>query len=118
MKKDDDPANADLAAYLRRATRGLKSRKRQEITSELIGHLEARVQEFKLAGVDAAALRQTLRELGEPDYVHSGMQRVYLRPSLLRTTGLLGALACGAVFIACPLRNPPRNSGPSHITLL
>lgn len=67
-----------LSRYLRGATKGL-GRRQQEVRRELIGHIEARVQDFKLAGFgDAEALRQTLRELGEPEYVHLGMQRVDL----------------------------------------
>lgn len=99
MKGDDA-----VSTYLSRATRGLRRHTRQDIASELIGHIEARIQDFKLAGFsDAEALRQTLRELGEPDHVQHGMQRVYVWPAALRTTGLLGALACGSVILLLQL---------------
>lgn len=91
---EDDP----LQTYLTRATRGLHHRTRQEVGRELRGHIEARVQDFLLAGYsDAEALRRTLAELGEPAHVQGGMQRVYVWPQAMRGS-LLGALACGAVY--------------------
>ncbi|GHF40801.1 hypothetical protein HNQ07_001556 [Deinococcus metalli] len=87
----------DLHTYLQRATRGLRAAQRLEVRSELLGHIEARVQEFRLAGSgDAEALRRTLTELGAPAYVRSGMQRVYVWPQAARGS-VLGALACAAV---------------------
>ncbi|PNY81631.1 permease prefix domain 1-containing protein [Deinococcus koreensis] len=92
MSEDDD-----LRTYLNRATRRLQRHRAQEIRSELLGHIGARVEDFRLAGFsDAEALRRTLRELGEPGFVQGGMQRVYLWPGALRLS-LLGALACGAL---------------------
>lgn len=92
MSEDDD-----LTTYLSRATRHLHRHKALEIRRELLGHIGARVEEFRLAGFsDAEALRRTLRELGEPAVIHSGMQRVYLWPGALRLS-LLGTLACGAL---------------------
>lgn len=91
MKGDDA-----LTTYLHGATRGLRRRERQAVTSELLGHIEARVQDFKLGGLsDAEALRQTLRELGEPAHVQRGMQRVYVWPGLIRTAGLSSLLIAG-----------------------
>ncbi|WP_309572000.1 permease prefix domain 1-containing protein, partial [Deinococcus sp.] len=91
---DDD----DLYTYLTRATRGLRARQRQDVRSELLGHIEARVQDFRVDGhSDAEALRRTLAELGAPAHVHRGMQRVYVWPQAMRGS-MLGALACTAVY--------------------
>lgn len=88
--------------YVRQATRGLWGRARRELKTELEGHIAERCQDFRLAGLSAEeAERQTLRELGAPTRVSSGMLDVHTVPALSRA-GVLSALLATAVFSALP----------------
>ncbi|AZI43301.1 hypothetical protein EHF33_11570 [Deinococcus psychrotolerans] len=76
--------------YLRAATRGLWGRARRELQTELQGHINERVAEFRLGGLSSEdAERQTLRELGTPVRVSGGMLGVHTVPAL----GKAGALS-------------------------
>ncbi|THF71619.1 hypothetical protein E7T06_01290 [Deinococcus sp. Arct2-2] len=92
--------SGDIARYLQRSTRGLWGRQRRELRQELRGHLEARCQELRLAGLTPAeAIRHTLRELGQPEQVSLGMAQVYLLPQMARVTAI-GALMICTAFLA------------------
>ncbi|WP_133162051.1 permease prefix domain 1-containing protein [Deinococcus aerius] len=94
----------DERRYLRRATQGLWGRKRREVQAELRGHLDARRRELALIGLSPeAATRQALHELGEPERVSVGLARVYLLPTVARTTMLSALLGCGAFLAATDL---------------
>jgi len=76
--------------YLRQATQGLWGRARRDLRTELQGHVNERIQEFRLGGLSLEeAERQTLRELGTPERVSSGMLGVHTIPAL----GKVGALS-------------------------
>lgn len=84
--------------YLHAATRGLWGAKRREVQAELLGHIEARAQEFQLAGLSREeALRRTLVELGAPEQVRRGMTHVYLTPVAVNSA-LVSAFAAVALF--------------------
>lgn len=91
----------DLARYVRAATRGLWGRERQALRAELLGHVEQRVQELRMGGLDQReAERLTLRELGAPAQVAAGMAQVHGLPALTRTglsLALAGVLMVGAI---------------------
>lgn len=107
--------------YVRQATRGLWGRARRELKTELEGHIAERCQDFRLAGLSAEeAERQTLRELGAPTRVSTGMLDVHTVPALGRA-GVLSALLTTAVFSALPhglaqvqsIYTSARGSGPA-----
>ncbi|AZI44081.1 hypothetical protein EHF33_14275 [Deinococcus psychrotolerans] len=80
--------------YLKAATRGLWGRGRHELRTELQGHINERVAEFRLGGLSAEeAERQTLRELGTPERVSSGMLGVHTFPALSKAGALTLLLA-------------------------
>ena len=94
--------------YLRQATRGLWGKEKRALRTELQGHLHERSAEFRLGGLSAEeAERQTLRELGAPERVSSGMVGVHTLPamgkagalSLLLLTGLFAAVTQGAAQV-------------------
>lgn len=84
--------------YLRSATRGLWGRAKQELRQELEGHLQVRIQEWRLGGLtEAEAERQTLRELGAPEEVRTGMLGIHTMPVLSK--GGLAALLAATLLI-------------------
>ena len=86
--------------YLNAATHGLWGRHRRALKAELRGHITARVQDFRLGGLSAAeAERQTLRELGAPVRVSSGMLGVYALPALGRAGALSALLMTGLLTV-------------------
>jgi hypothetical protein len=107
--------------YLRSATRGLWGRAKRELRQELQGHLQVRIQEWRLGGLtEAEAERQTLRELGAPEEVRTGMLGVYTLPALgkgglasLLTASLLisilpqGQAQSAASSLGRPSKGPP-----------
>ncbi len=108
--------------YLRAATRGIWGRPRRELQAELRGHITARVQEFRLGGLsEQEAERQTLRELGAPIQVSSGMLSVHTLPivgkagalSLLLLTGLLSVLPQGLAQVSSQFLLSDNAQGPN-----
>ena len=86
--------------YLKAATRGLWGRQRRALRAELRGHISARVQEFRLGGLsESDAERQTLRELGAPVQVSSGMLGVHTLPALGKAGVLTVLLATGLLTV-------------------
>lgn len=60
--------------YLRRATRGLRGRKRREVQEELEAHLCERVTAHQIGGLtEVEAVERALTELGSPQEVSVGM---------------------------------------------
>jgi hypothetical protein len=92
----------DTERYLKAATKGLWGRERSALKAELRGHISARVQEFRLGGLsEAEAERQTLRELGAPVQVSSGMLSVHTLPTVGKA-GALTALLATALLTVVP----------------
>lgn len=88
--------------YLRAATRGLWGRQRREVRAELRGHIAVRMQELRLSGLsEAEAERQTLRELGAPAEVRTGMLGVHTLP-VLGQSGLAAMLAATLLIGTLP----------------
>jgi len=88
--------------YLRQATRGLWGRARRDLQTELQGHVNERIQEFRLGGMSAEeAERQALRELGTPERVRSGMLGVHTFPALGKA-GALSLLLATTLLTALP----------------
>jgi len=107
--------------YLRQATQGLWGRARRDLRTELQGHVNERIQEFRLGGLSMEeAERLTLRELGTPERVSSGMLGVHTVPalgkagalSLLLATTLLTALPQGSAQVKSLYGSLP-NIGPA-----
>jgi len=99
----------------------LWGRARRELRTELTGHLNERVAEFRLAGLSVEeAERRTLRELGTPERVSGGMLGVHTVPALGKV-GALGVLLATALLTALPqglaqvksIYGNPNNIGPS-----
>lgn len=88
--------------YLRAATRGVWGRARRELQTELQGHIEERVAEFRLGGLGVEEAEQrTLRELGTPVRVSGGMLGVHTVPALGKA-GALSVLLATALLTALP----------------
>ncbi|WP_420595472.1 permease prefix domain 1-containing protein [Deinococcus sp.] len=107
--------------YVKAATRGLWGAKKRELRTELEGHINERIQEFRLGGLSAGeAERQTLRELGTPERVSGGMLGVHTVPavgkagavSFLLATALLTAVPQGLAQVESVYGNVT-NVGPS-----
>ena len=107
--------------YLKAATRGLWGRQRRALRDELKGHIDTRIQEFRLGGLsEPDAERQTLRELGAPMQVSSGMLGVHTLPALgkagmltaLLTTGLLTVLPQGLAQVGSIYTVPQVSASP------
>ncbi|MFC4455101.1 permease prefix domain 1-containing protein [Deinococcus sonorensis] len=89
--------------YLKQATRGLWGQQRQALRAELHGHIQERIAEFRLGGLSVEdAERQTLRELGVPAQVSTGMLGVHALPALGKA-GALSALLATALLTMLPL---------------
>ena len=110
--------------YLRQATRGLWGKARRDLRTELQGHINERVQEFRLGGLSPEeAERQTLRELGTPERVSGGMLGVHTGPtlgkagalSLLLATALLTALPQGLAQVQSIYGNIPQIGQGSYL---
>ena len=88
--------------YLKAATRGLWGAKKRELCAELEGHINERIQEFRLGGLSAEeAERQTLRELGTPRRVSGGMLGVYTVPAVGKA-GAVSFLLAAALMTVVP----------------
>ena len=84
--------NSEVDAYLNKATRGLWGKKKREVEEELGAHIQGRVNAYRMAGSsEKEAVQRTIRELGQPEKVSSGMTRLYTLPTALS----LGALTLG-----------------------
>ena len=87
--------------YLRRATRGLWGRKRQEVREGLEAHIQERVMAYRIAGLgEEDAVEQTLRELGEPREVSAGMAKIYTVPWLAGSSVLVAAVCVVTITAA------------------
>ena len=88
--------------YLKAATQGLWGAKKRELRTELEGHINERIQEFRLGGLSAEeAERQTLRELGTPERVSGGMLGVHTVPAVGKA-GAVSFLLATALLTAVP----------------
>ena len=88
--------------YLKAATRGLWGAKKRELCAELEGHINERIQEFRLGGLSLEeAERQTLRELGTPRRVSGGMLGVHTVPAVGKA-GAVSFLLAAALMMALP----------------
>ena len=88
--------------YVKSATRGLWGAKKCELRTELEGHINERIQEFRLGGLSAEeAERQTLRELGTPQKVSGGMLGVHTVPAVGKA-GAVSFLLATALLTAVP----------------
>lgn len=112
----------DTERYLKTATKGLWGRQRRALRDELSGHISVRIQEYKLSGLpEQEAERQTLRELGAPSQVSSGMLSVHTLPvlgkvgvvSLLLTTALLSVVPKGLAQVSSQYLLSDVAQGPS-----
>ena len=91
--------NRDVEQYLRRATRGLWGRKREEVREELGAHVEGRINAHLIAGLDErTAVERTLTELGQPAHVSAGMVRLHTAPTLMGLGAMMSAAAL-TVFV-------------------
>lgn len=94
--------NAEAERYLRRATRGLWGRRRQEVREELAAHLEGRVTAHQIAGFsERDATEKALAELGSPRMVSAGMARLYTLPPVMGSS-LAVIVLCLAVAALWP----------------
>lgn len=92
----------EVERYLKAATRGLWGQQRREVRTELQGHITVRIQELRLGGLtEAEAQRQTLRELGAPAEVRTGMLGVHTLPALGKS-GLAAMLAATLLIGTLP----------------
>lgn len=110
--------------YLRSATRGLWGRAKRELRQELEGHLQVRIQEWRLGGfTEAEAERQTLRELGAPEEVRTGMLGLYTLPalgkgglaSLLTVSLLISILPQGQAQVSSIFAGSPQQGAASYL---
>ena len=86
--------NREIEQYLKRVTRGLWGRKRQEVREELSAHIQGRITTHRIAGLNETdAVQKTLQELGQPKEVNSEMIRLHTLPTALNL-GTLAAIAC------------------------
>ncbi|PNY80585.1 permease prefix domain 1-containing protein [Deinococcus koreensis] len=92
----------DTERYLNAATRGLWGRQRRELSTELRGHIQMRVNELLIAGHgEAQAQAQVLRELGAPAQVSGGMLQVHTLPGALKG-GFAAILVATAMLSVLP----------------
>ncbi len=85
--------------YLRRATRGLWGRKREEVREELEAHIQERVVAHRITGLsEESAVERTLSEMGEPKEVREGMTRIYTLPTLLGSGAFFTAV-CAVIAV-------------------
>lgn len=85
-----------LERYVQSATRGLYGKKRTQVTRELRGNLEHRMNEFMSFGDSREkAVERALLEFGAAGVVSRGLQEVYIMPILNKwaaAAGLLGIM--------------------------
>lgn len=94
--------NGEAERYLRRATRGLWGKRRQEVREELAAHLEGRVTAYQIAGLsEHDATERALAELGSPQHVSAGMTRLYTLPTVMGSSLAVAAL-CLSVLAFWP----------------
>lgn len=112
--------------YVRAATRGLWGKRRRELQTELNGHIAVRIHELRLAGLSGAeAEQQTLRELGAPGEVRTGMLSVHTLPALgkgslaaiMAATLLIGTLPHSSAQINGLFSSSPRYLPTAYVNL-
>lgn len=87
-----------IETYLRKSTRGLWGKKREEVREELATHIEGRVHAHLVGGLsEGDAIEKTLIELGHPTNVSAGMARLYTLP-VVAGSGVLLAM-CSALVV-------------------
>ncbi len=92
--------NSEVDRYLRKATRGLWGKKKREVREELNAHIQGRVNAYRMAGSsEKEAVQRTIRELGQPGKVSSGMTRLYTLPTALGLGTLILGLCLSLVLI-------------------
>ena len=85
--------------YLRKSTRGLWGRKREEVREELSAHIFGRVNAHLIGGLsESEAVEKTLTELGHPTNVNAGMARLYTLP-IVAGSGMMLAMCCALVVV-------------------
>ena len=113
--------NSDVDRYLRKATRGLWGKKKREVEEELGAHIQGRVNAHRMAGSsEKVAVRKTIRELGQPEKVSSGMTRLYTLPTALSLGTLMLGLCVSLVLIVSQTSAQTLNSSfswPSPVCL-
>lgn len=88
-----------IETYLRKSTRGLWGKKRNEVREELSSHIEGRVNAHLIGGLsESDAVEKTLVELGHPTNVSAGMARVYTLP-IVAGSGMMLAMWCALVVV-------------------
>ncbi len=88
-----------IETYLRKSTRGLWGKKREEVREELASHIEGRVHAHLVGGLrESDAIEKTLTELGQPSNVSAGMARLYTLP-VVAGSGLMLAMCCALVVV-------------------
>jgi len=92
--------NPDIEQYLKRATRGLWGRKREEVREELSAHIKARITAHRIAGLsEADAIRTSLDELGRPKEVNDGMFKLHTLPTVLGLGSFIAAICAVTVMV-------------------
>lgn len=88
-----------IETYLRKSTRGLWGRKREEVREELSVHIQGRVTAHLIGGLsESDAIEKTLTELGHPTNVSAGMARLYTLP-VVAGSGMVLAMCCALVVV-------------------
>jgi hypothetical protein len=88
-----------IEAYLRKSTRVLWGRKREEVHEELSVHIQGRVTAHLIGGLsESDAIEKTLTELGHPTNVSAGMARLYTLP-VVAGSGMVLAMCCAVVVV-------------------
>jgi hypothetical protein len=88
-----------IETYLRKSTRGLWGKRREEVREELSAHIYGRVNAHLIGGLsESDAVEKTLTELGHPTNVSAGMARLYTLP-VVAGSGMMLAMCCAVVVV-------------------
>jgi hypothetical protein len=91
--------NKRIDQYLRKSTRGLWGRKREEVREELSVHIEGRIHAYLIGGLNESdAVEKTLAELGHPTHVSAGMAKLHTLP-VVAGSGMMLAMCCAVVVV-------------------
>ncbi len=88
-----------IETYLRKSTRGLWGKRREEVREELSVHIQGRMNAHLIGGLsEGDAVEKTLTELGHPTNVSAGMARLYTLP-IVAGSGMVLAMCCAVVVV-------------------